>query len=111
MLKDTAADVLLNCLRQVAAGLRWLPEELVSAAMTRDIGREVEIRRTTDALTAREREVSELVAQGLSNKHIARQLDVSEGTVKIHLHNIYRKLGVMNRTTLAALALRLWVRS
>jgi DNA-binding NarL/FixJ family response regulator len=52
-------------------------------------------------LTTRELEVAVLVAEGLSNKEIARRLDRSEGTVKIHLHNIYEKLGVRNRTSLA----------
>ena len=41
----------------------------------------------------REREVMRLAAEGLTNKTIARQLGVSEGTIKLHLHNIYRKLG------------------
>lgn len=41
-----------------------------------------------------------LVSQGLSNKAVARQLGVQEGTVKIHLHNVFRKLGVSNRTRL-----------
>ena len=52
-------------------------------------------------LTSREQEVATLVAKGLSNKEIARHLDVAEGTVKIHLHNIYGKLAVKNRTILA----------
>jgi two-component system, NarL family, nitrate/nitrite response regulator NarL len=45
-----------------------------------------------------------LVVQGLSNKEMARQLNIIEGTVKIHLHNIYRHLGIRNRTALTALA-------
>ena len=45
-----------------------------------------------------------LVATGLSNKAIANRLRVSEGTIKIHLHNIYKKLPVTNRTALANLA-------
>jgi two-component system nitrate/nitrite response regulator NarL len=52
-------------------------------------------------LTSCELEVAVLVAEGLSNKEIARRLDRSEGTVKVHLHNIYKKLGVRNRTSLA----------
>jgi two-component system nitrate/nitrite response regulator NarL len=52
-------------------------------------------------LTSREWEVATLVAKGLSNKEIARHLNAAEGTVKIHLHNIYEKLAVKNRTVLA----------
>ncbi len=51
-----------------------------------------------EALTAREREVLELVGEGISNREIAERLYVSVGTVKRHTHNIYRKLGVSNRT-------------
>ena len=56
-----------------------------------------------DVLTGREREVMRLAAEGLANKAIARQLRVSEGTVKLHLHSIYRKLGIKSRFALAAL--------
>ena len=55
------------------------------------------------ALTPRERQHVSLVAQGLSNKHIAHQLGITEGTVKIHVHNILQKLGVRNRTELTRL--------
>ena len=50
-----------------------------------------------ERLTERESEVARLVLQGLGNKTIARELGVQVGTVKIHLHHIYRKLGVPNR--------------
>jgi len=56
-----------------------------------------------DVLTPRERGVATLASAGLSNKQIARQSSLAEGTVKIHLHHIYRKLDVKNRTSLAAL--------
>lgn len=46
-----------------------------------------------------------LVAQGLVNKEVGQKLNVSEGTVKIHLHNIYQKTGLGNRIALAALVL------
>jgi DNA-binding CsgD family transcriptional regulator len=59
-----------------------------------------------EQFTTREREVMILVAIGLSNKEIGRQLDLSDGTVKIHLHNIYKKAGVANRTALAAMVHR-----
>ena len=51
-------------------------------------------------LTRREAEIAELVARGFANKVVAGQLGVREGTVKIHLHNIYRKLRVSNRAGL-----------
>jgi two-component system nitrate/nitrite response regulator NarL len=57
-----------------------------------------------NSLTSREREVVFALAQGLSNKDVGRRLNLSEGTVKVHLHNIYGKLGVKNRTALAVLA-------
>jgi two-component system nitrate/nitrite response regulator NarL len=60
-----------------------------------------------DLLTSRERQiVLTLVASGLSNKGIGRQLNLSEGTVKVHMHNIFTKLGVCNRTALVAMAHR-----
>ena len=57
-----------------------------------------------NSLTIRERQIVLIVAEGLSNKEVGRQLNLSEGTVKVHLHNIYNKLGVKNRTALVAIA-------
>jgi two-component system, NarL family, nitrate/nitrite response regulator NarL len=58
-----------------------------------------------NSLTSREREiVLTLAAGGLSNKDVGRRLTLSEGTVKVHLHNIYQKLGVKTRTALVVLA-------
>jgi DNA-binding NarL/FixJ family response regulator len=51
-------------------------------------------------LTRRETEMAPLVSQGLPNRVVADQLGVEEGTVKIHLHNIYRKLDISKRTGL-----------
>ena len=59
--------------------------------------------RLAQSLTCRERQIVVLVAEGLSNKAICRRLGLSEGTVKIHLHNVYEKVGVNNRTALAAM--------
>ena len=56
--------------------------------------------------TVRQRQVMVLVAQGLSNKQIARELNISEGTVKVHLHQIYNRLGIRKRTALATFVLR-----
>jgi DNA-binding CsgD family transcriptional regulator len=54
-------------------------------------------------LTRRQHEIAALVAEGLSNKEIAWPLKITEGTVKLHLHAIYSKLEVPNRTALAVL--------
>jgi RNA polymerase sigma factor (sigma-70 family) len=104
MLKETAADDLLECLRSVSAGGRWLPKQVVDGALEREQKRNAEVNSIENTLTSRERELVLLVAEGLSNKEVARKVGVTEGTVKIHLHNIYKKLGVANRTTMAALA-------
>jgi two-component system, NarL family, nitrate/nitrite response regulator NarL len=105
MLKEAAADDLLECLRSVSAGVRWLPAPLVNQALDRERKRKAEADVLETALTARERELVLLVSDGLSNKEIARKIGVTEGTVKIHLHNIYQKLGVTNRTSMVSLAL------
>ncbi|MFD7659936.1 response regulator transcription factor [Actinosynnema sp. NPDC059797] len=58
------------------------------------------------ALTGRQGEVLELLAQGLSNRRISRTLHIAEQTVKAHLHMIYRKLGVADRTEAVVVAMR-----
>jgi DNA-binding NarL/FixJ family response regulator len=51
----------------------------------------------SERLTTREYQIALLAARGLANKEIARELGVSDGTVKLHLHKVYQKLGVRNR--------------
>ena len=63
------------------------------------------IEKMLSGLTHRERQIVQLVSEGLSNKEIARELNVSRGTVKVHLYNIFQKLEVSNRTVLATIAL------
>ena len=55
-------------------------------------------------LSGREREVMLLASKGLSNKDIAQRLEITDSTVAVHLHHIYRKLRIRNRTALAVLA-------
>ena len=55
-------------------------------------------------LTTRERQIILVLSDGVTNKEIGRRLRLAEGTVKVHLHHIYRKLGIANRTALAVLA-------
>lgn len=103
LLKESAADALIQCLRRVAAGVRWISPSLVGRALERRVEAELIIK----TLTAREREVMRRVGEGLPSKQLAHQLGLSEGTLKLHLHNIYSKTGVNNRLALAQLVRRL----
>jgi DNA-binding NarL/FixJ family response regulator len=105
VLKGMARHLLVPCVRRVAAGERWL-EAGEAQAPSGLSTREAAIDAFAGVLTLREVEIARLVAQGLRNKEIARQLAITEGTVKIHLHNIYRKLGVDSRV-----ALTLWAQA
>ena len=105
VLKDSAPESLLDCLDQVVAGGRWLADEFVQTAISRETVRRQRSQGPIEALTTREVEVMRLVTSGLSNKQVARELALSEGTVKIHLHNVYRKLNLGSRTALTAYAL------
>ncbi|WP_407188564.1 LuxR C-terminal-related transcriptional regulator [Bradyrhizobium centrosematis] len=66
---------------------------------------DAKIEKLLELLTDRERQIARLVSEGLSNKEIARKLNVSQGTVKVHLYNIFQKLEITNRTVLATIAL------
>jgi RNA polymerase sigma factor (sigma-70 family) len=66
--------------------------------------REEATRQAAETLTPREIEIVRMVAQGLRNRTIAERLSISEGTVKVHLHNIYEKLGVGGRLELVLCA-------
>src|SRR5262249_16032232 len=105
MLKERALSELIECVRTVAAGATWLPTDLIDVAFEREAGRRSVRQLLGSTLTYRERQITLMVAEGLSNKEIGRRLELSEGTVKIHLHNIYKKIGVNNRTALTAAAI------
>lgn len=101
VLKETAPDVLLRAVRQVYSGGQWLERQSVGEALKRTLEREAEARGLSGVLTPREIEIARMVASGLRNKEIGEKLCISEGTVKIHLHNIYDKLKVPGRLELA----------
>jgi DNA-binding NarL/FixJ family response regulator len=96
--KSSSPEEIARSVRKVAAGKYQFPKELAEAMRRRHAKRSKPAQ-----LTPREADVSRLVVKGLSNKEIGRQMHLSEGTVKIHLHNIYKKLGISNRTALAAM--------
>jgi RNA polymerase sigma factor (sigma-70 family) len=103
VLKDAAPDSLVECVRNVAVGKRWFPTDLIETALHRRAGRR-ENERIIGTLSPREQQIVVLVVEGMTNKEIARRVDLTEGTIKIHLHNIYAKLEVPNRAALTALA-------
>ena len=94
VVKTAHPDDLASAVRQALDRSVFLPEAqpVVSAAPTRQQEHDAPI------LTRREHEILQLVAEGHSNAELARMLWVTEQTVKFHLSNIYRKLGVPNRT-------------
>lgn len=104
VLKEMATKLLVECLRRVHAGGQWLEKDSASRAMEKLVRREARNREIASLLTPREIEVVAMVAKGLSNKEIGAQLFIAEGTVKIHLHNIYEKLGIARRAELTRVA-------
>jgi len=104
VLKNMPSHLLVQCLQKVASGGIWMEKESIGSAFEKMLQREAGMRRLATILTARETEVMRAVASGLSNQQIAEKLIVSEGTIKIHVHNIYRKLGVNNRVDLTLYA-------
>lgn len=100
VLKESDPETLLECVRKVHAGQQWIDHETMSRAFGRAVQRETATRRAARILTPRETEIVQMVAQGLRNKAIGERLSISEGTVKIHLHNIYEKVKVEGRLEL-----------
>jgi DNA-binding NarL/FixJ family response regulator len=104
--KESAPHLLVRGLRQVASGLRLLLP-LRGTLDAHDNAPSPEPEWLTSTLTQREGEIMRLVCAGLSNKEIGRELKLSDGTIKIHLHHIYQKLSIHNRTALAWLAAKI----
>ena len=102
VIKATAPRDLLTCLEAVAQGRRWLDQEVMQRAMDRAMSPAA--KDPFAALSGRERAVMSLVQRGLRNKEIAEELGLTEGTVKVHLHRVFEKLGVRSRTDLILLA-------
>jgi DNA-binding NarL/FixJ family response regulator len=99
--KDVALDELVDCIRAVAQGKKWVSTTVAEVISNSEYMPTAAPQ--VEKLSIREQEVMRLASKGLANKQIARKLGLSDGTVKIHLHNIYQKLGVPNRTALTAL--------
>lgn len=105
-------EVLLSCMRMMFHGEFFLPQSLIAkGAKSTLLGEKTEnaavpsgdLEKKIDLLTEREKEVLHLVSKGGTNKTIARELGITEHTVKLHIHNLSGKFGVSNRTAAANL--------
>ena len=113
VLKQTAPDLIVKSIRKVNSGEIWLDSHTTAAVMRQfSTGQEGSggqssggKSRERSPLSAREREIVALVAQGYKNKEMAEKMFISEQTVKNHLHNIFDKLGVSDRLELALYAI------
>lgn len=106
ILKGATTDEVMKTIRSVAAGREVLPltlaRTLVAHLVRYAAGRPApEVVRAV-RMTKREREVTDLISQGLSNKEIAERLYLSTSTIKSHVHNILEKLALRNRVQIAA---------
>lgn len=101
LLKDAALTTLLQCVRAVHQGNRWPDRGSTAWSAQRLRKRPAPEADPLGPLTEREVQVALGVARGLRNREIARELAIHEGTVKLHLHNAYRKLRLGGRLALS----------
>lgn len=101
VMKNSDPAYLIECLDHVCAGGTWTDPELSAREEVLADSAEGKQRVT---LAPRERQLVRFVRQGLRNREIAAELGVTEGTVKVYLHNIFDKLNVSSRTELAVRA-------
>jgi DNA-binding NarL/FixJ family response regulator len=100
VLKEMAPRLLLQCLQKVHEGGQWLEHRSMHDALQKVLHRQDGRRQAEEELTEREIMLVCLVAEGLRNKEIAARLNITEGTVKTHLRNVYRKLNRESRVAL-----------
>ncbi len=105
LLKNIEVEFLLNCIRRAVDGDSVLSPEMTTKLVARLRSPEVNPQSVIiDSLTPRERETLTWLARGVSNKHIARGLDVAESTIKVHVQSILRKLNLSSRVQAAVFA-------
>lgn len=103
LLKSTSGTALADGIRKCVAGETVIGEEFVPKLLD-DVSRGVPLGATE--VTAREQQVLELVSEGLGNRELAERLDVSVRTAQKHVENLFKKLGVHDRTELISQAFR-----
>ncbi|PXY97300.1 DNA-binding response regulator [Snodgrassella alvi] len=105
LLKNIDTEFLLDSIEKAISGDSVLSPEMTSKLVTRLRRQEQADEKITEPLTPREREILRWLARGNSNKVIARNLDVTESTIKVHVQNILRKLNVASRVQAAVYAI------
>lgn len=105
LLKDSESAELKKAIRTVLNGESYIQPSLIPILNSRLVARDVD-KEKIDSLTKRELEVLIQVANGMSNKEIATNLNISERTVKNHISNIFKKIDVSDRTQAAVFAIR-----
>ena len=109
VLKSARGEDLLSAVRAVAAGGTYIDPAVAGALVSRALGRQ-ELTSGEEAfeqLTPRERQILQMVANGLANKEIASSLDVAVKTVMAHRANLMDKLGIHNHSKLVQLAIKM----
>ena len=106
VLVDAALEELVNTIRQVANGGDVVPPALTGTLLSH-IAKQASVLRNTPMMasvrmTKREQQITDLIAEGLSNKEIAQRLNIATYTVKSHVHNILEKLALHSRLQIAA---------
>jgi two-component system, NarL family, nitrate/nitrite response regulator NarL len=106
LLPDMTPESLLRCVRAVHAGEPWLESQAIARLFNRRSRGELALGRLGTGLTPRQREIVRLATEAIPTREIAARLMVTEGTIKVHLHNIYEKLQVEGRVGLVLLVMR-----
>ncbi|WP_022940982.1 two-component system response regulator NarL [Psychromonas hadalis] len=104
LLKDSEPEELLANIIKVLAGQQVVTEKLT--AFLNELDQEDNIREKLANLTKREQQIMQEVAKGLSNKEISESLHISEGTVKVHVKSLLKKLAIKSRVEAAVLYLQ-----
>jgi two-component system nitrate/nitrite response regulator NarP len=99
-LKDRDPEEIIEVIDKVLAGGTSIDSAVTEGALRFSVSHPTPSLRQEDLLTPRESAIVELVCRGMRNREIADCLSLTEGTVKVHLHNVYRKFGVNSRSEL-----------
>ena len=104
VLKQLSTKLVVQCVKRVYGGNKWFERDALARAAEKSMQRETIVSHAYQVLSPREIEVIREVLKGSTNSEIAKTLHISEGTVKRHLHTIYKKLKITSRLSLALYA-------